>query len=399
MVLDQPFPPDIRVENEACSLIGAGHEVTLLSLSPDERPGEEIYRGIRVIREKIPAQLRNKLRGLAGSLPLLTWYLAWLLTRFHRRNRVDVIHVHDLYLFGGGIRAAKRIGVPVVGDLHENWVEALKHYAWSTRVPGKWVVNIPRWEKMERLWVNAVNRLVVVVQEAEQRNLDLGVPAKKITVVPNTIKLSTFDSFAVDESCMDRVKSELTITYTGGFDVHRGLASVIEAMPSILERYPGARLVLVGEGSIRPELEVLASRLGVGASVQFEGWKRQEKLKSYIMGSDVCLVPHLKTIHTDATIPHKIFHYMYYEKPVVVSNCRPLERIVMESNGGLVYPAGDAVALAGAVLRLAGDRDLAKSMGERGKQAVMEKYNWEASVGGLIELYRGLGALQTMAGH
>ena len=391
MVLDHPFPPDVRVENEARTLLDAGFDVSLLSIAPDHRPEREVYRGIQIYRDRLAKTLRNKMRGLAGMLPLYTYYLAHRIQQVYRERPFDVLHLHDLYLFGGGLRAGRRLGVPVVGDLHENWVEALKHYAWSSRFPGKLVVSIPRWEWLEARWVNRVDRLIVVIEEAAARNEALGVPKKDITVVPNTIQLAEFDQYEEDAALIERIRSPLTITYTGGFDVHRGLASVIDAMPRVLDIYPEARLVLVGDGRIRGDLEAQADRLGIAERVLFEGWQPQAKLKSYIAASDLCLVPHLKTVHTDATIPHKLFHYMYLSRPVIASNCTPLERIVGETEAGMVYPAGDAEALAEAILHLAAQPDVRQKMGERGRRAVLERYNWEATARGLVEMYRGLG--------
>jgi len=392
MVLDQPFPPDIRVENEALSLVAAGFEVSVLAIAPDERPAEDEVNGIRIYRDRLPLQVRNKMRGLAGTVPFYTWYLDRRIRALYRRHRFDALHMHDLYLFGGGLRAGRRLGVPVVGDLHENWVEALKHYAWSTRFPGKYVVSIPRWEHLEKRWVNAVDALIVVIEEAAARNEALGMPAEKITVVPNTIRFATFDGYEIDTALIERLQARLTITYTGGFDVHRGLASVLEAMPDVLAVEPEAQLVLVGDGAVRAELEALADRLGVASRVRFEGWQPQARLKSYILASDICLVPHLRTAHTDATIPHKLFHYLYFEKPVVVSDCLPLRRIVEETVSGLVYAAGEGAALAQAVLALASDRTRAAEMGRRGRAAVRARYNWDATVQGLVDCYRRLSA-------
>jgi len=298
--------------------------------------------------------------------------------------------LHDLYLFGGGLRAGEKLGIPVVGDLHENWVEALKHYKWSTTFPGKIFVRIPRWERLEKRWVNTVDRLIVVVEEASVRNTALGVSPGKITVVPNTIRVNDFDAYETDFQLVERLRSDLTITYTGGFDVHRGLASLIEAMPLILADYPGAKLVLVGDGRIRKNLEALVQKRDLAGSVVFEGWKPQPLIKSYILGSDVCVIPHLKTVHTDATIPHKLFHYMFLKKPVVVSDCRPLERIVKETDSGLTYRAGDAASLASAVLSLASQPERMRQMGDNGFRAVLQNYNWDATAKGLIQMYAGL---------
>jgi glycosyltransferase involved in cell wall biosynthesis len=390
MVLDHPYPPDVRVENEARSLVEAGFEVSLLALAPDDRPARDEHEGTTLYRAIVPAKVRNVMRGFVSTLPLMDVYLARQIRRVYEQHPFDALHVHDLYLVGAGLRAGRRLGVPVVADLHENWVEALKHYAWSNRYPGKLVVNIPRWERTERRWVRAADRLVVVIEEAAARYAAMGVPRDRITVVPNTVHLGAFRGFEIEKALVDRLRSPLTLVYTGGIDAHRGLETVVDAMPAILRDEPEARLVIVGDGRTKPELEDRAAALGLGERVSFEGWQPQARLKSYIAAADVCLVPHLKTVHTDATIPHKLFHYMFMRKPVVVTDCRPLERIVEGTAAGLVYPSGDAEALTEAVLQLHRNSQARAEMGEQGHRAVVEQYHWDATVQGLVAMYDDL---------
>ncbi len=387
MVLDHPYPPDVRVENEARSLVEAGYDVSLLALAPDDRPGVDTHGGATVHRAKVPAKMRNVMRGLVSTVPLMDLYLAREIERLHARHPFDFLHVHDLYLVGAGLRAGRRLGVPVVADLHENWVEALKHYAWSNRYPGKLVVNIPRWERTERRWVRAADRLVVVIEEAADRYAAMGIPRERIAVVPNTVNLDVFRGFELDGGLIERFRSSLTLVYTGGIDAHRGLETVVDAMPAILQAEPAARLVVVGDGRTRPDLEARADALGLGDRVAFEGWQPQARLKSYIAAADVCLIPHLKTVHTDATIPHKLFHYMFMRKPVVTTDCRPLERIVTEEQVGRVVPSGDVAAFAEAVLALSADPEGRRAMGERGHAAVLARYHWDATVTDLLRLY------------
>ena len=390
MVLDHAYPPDVRVENEAKSLIEAGFEVSLLALAPDERPARDTHQGTTVLRAKLPKKVRNVMRGLVSTLPLMDIYLAHRIRKLYDVSPFDALHIHDLYLVGAGLRAGRELGVPVVADLHENWVEALKHYAWSNRYPGKLVVNIPRWERTERRWVHAVDRLIVVIEEAVERYERMGVPRERITVVPNTVKLNAFRSYEIKPELVERWRSACTLVYTGGIDAHRGLETVIDAMPAILTDLPEARLVIVGDGRTRPELEDRAARLGLGEHITFEGWQPQALMKSYIAAADICLVPHLKTVHTDATIPHKLFHYMFMGKPVVVTDCRPLERIVEGERAGRVYPSGDVAAFARVVVELAAHPEERHAMGTRGHEAVQKRYNWDATAAGLVRLYQDL---------
>lgn len=390
MVLDHAFPPDLRVENEIQTLIAAGIDVTLLAIAPDDRPGTDTHLGARIIRDRLPKKLRNVMRGLVSTVPLMDRYIERRVGALHAEFGFDAIHAHDLYLVGGALRAGKRLGLPVVADLHENWVEALRHYAWSTRAPGRWVVNLDRWARTEQRWVNAADRLVVVIEEAAARYEAMGVDPGRMTVLPNYVQLASFEGYALDPDLIERLRSPLTLVYTGGIDAHRGLESAVRAMPSVLESVPGARFVIVGDGRTRGELEALVEQLGLQDSVLFEGWQPQERIRSYTAAADVCLIPHLRTVHTDATIPHKLFHAMVTERPVVVSNCRPLQRIVESAQAGVVFEAGNADSLASAVQALHASPDGRARMGTCGREAVLDRYHWEAAAAGLVAMYRDL---------
>jgi len=389
MVLDQSFPPDLRVENEARTLVESGFEVSVLSIGPDDRPDMDELGGVRIIRKIISAQRRNKMRGLAGTLPFLSSFLKKQLSREFSLRPFDAIHAHDLYLFGGCIAAGKKLGVPVVGDMHENWVEALKHYKWSTSFPGKLVVDIDRWQRLELDWSNGVDRLIVVIEEMANRLGKRGIEREHMTVVPNTIHLAEFDSWPV-EIPPELDKNRQRIVYTGGMDLHRGLEDAVRSMPRVIEAVPDAELLLVGDGAVRTELEILSSSLGLADAIRFVGWQEQARVKGYMASADIGLIPHKKTLHTDHTIPHKLFHYMHMSLPCVVSNCEPLERIVTETGCGKVYQSGSPSNLSDILIALLNDPDARSQMGEAGAEAVRQKYNWNATAMGLVQMYRDL---------
>lgn len=389
MLLDHAFPPDLRVENEARSLAAAGYEVTILAMDPDPRAPEWLDEHIRIERVRLPKQLRNKMRGLAATVPIVDLVVGRLVRQLHRERPIDALHAHDLYLFGAALRAGRKLAIPVVGDMHENWVEALKHYKWSTTAPGKWVVNLDRWQRAETDWSRQVDRLVVVIDEMAERLRTTGVREEGVVVVPNTISRSSFDAWP-DRPAADMPHGQPLILYTGGMDGHRGLEDPIRAMPRVLASLPDAQLVLVGDGAVRSDLESLSRELDVTDHVQFLGWKDQDQVRGYMLAADIGLIPHRKTVHTDHTIPHKLFHYMHAGLPCVVSDCRPLERIVHQEGCGQVYPSGDPEALADAVIAMAGSAEKRQTMAERGKRAVAARWNWESTVRPLIDLYDGL---------
>ena len=222
MILDQPFPPDIRVENEACALAKAGFEVILLILAPDTRAPIEDYQGFTIVRRHVPAKIRNWMRGFAGTIPILSWYIERQIQQLRKQYSFDVIHAHDLYMCGGALRAGKRLGIPVVADLHEVWTAALAQYSWSTRFPGKLFISLRRWKALEKKWTDSAERVIVTADTMRDHYIELGCPEKKITVLPNTINIEAFDRYPVKEDIIESHKSEYTLVYTGGINLHRG---------------------------------------------------------------------------------------------------------------------------------------------------------------------------------
>src|SRR5688572_30749134 len=119
MILDAPFPPDLRVEKEALTLISQGHEVILFCLSYDRDFYEENYKGIKLAHYR-SNKLEYKLSALAYTVPAYHRMMKRKLTDFISRYQPQVIHAHDMVIAGAALPLAKMLGIQTVLDLHEN---------------------------------------------------------------------------------------------------------------------------------------------------------------------------------------------------------------------------------------------------------------------------------------
>ncbi len=389
MILDQEFPVDVRVENEALSLVDSGHQVFLLCVDSLAKTSEfEEYNGINIIRLKKPKKWISRGRALINTvLDYYTSYWAKEISSFVKKNDIKVLHVHDLYMLGAAFRANKKCNIPIVADLHENYAEGLKYYQFANTFPGNMLISIKKWEKKEIEWCQKADHVVTVIDEAVDRYSNLGVARDNISVVANFVNADTFLNSSEDLKILNRFSNKFTATYIGGFDLHRGLESIVQAVPNIIKSVPNFQLVLVGQGKNSDDLKKLAQSLKVDSQISFEGFQSPDKVPSYIKASNICLIPHLKTIHTDNTIPHKLFHYMLLGKPIVASNCNPIKRIVEETKTGLIYENGNPAQFARQIIQLYKTKEMAVQMGENGKKAIREKYNWPATSKNLIKLY------------
>jgi len=148
---------------------------------------------------------------------------------------------------------------------------------------------------------------------------------------------------------------------------------------------PGLKCWILGEGSYQKELEHLVSTLGLEGQVIFKGWQPYEKMTEMMMEADYTLIPHLRSDHTDSTIPHKLFQYMYAGKPIIASNCKPIERIVNETKSGYIYTSDQPRELA-KVLKQLKNREPGFYI-ENGRKWVKEKYNWSVDSKVLLSIY------------
>ena len=392
MLLDKVFPPDIRVDKEARTLLSAGHQVFLLSRRINDLPSEELIDGTRVVRKNESRKLPKKAWDFFQFLAFFVhpfWENA--LREAAIRCQAEAIHVHDLPLVKTGLSIARKLSIPLIADLHENYPEAIKAYPPSWKAKLIKPIMLKRWKQVEKTSVRQADRIISVVDEARQHYVsNCGIPAEKVTVVMNTEDLDYFYSLPIQEEIIKQYEPYFTISYIGGFGRHRGIETAISAMPEILSEIRNARLILVGSGVNEKELRELARKKGMDDAVEFTGWQPFNLVPSYIVTSKVCLIPHIASGHTNSTIPHKLFQYLAMGKPVVVSSAKPLARIVQETGAGLVYPSGDAGALARAVISIYQDKKLAARFGDAGRRAVKEKYNWSMEGEKLVNLYRDL---------
>lgn len=394
---EDDFPTDVRVENEARRLLDEGHQVTIVARQLTHRERNSHWQGIEIIRiPRLPSLLRQVHALVRFRFHFnIVWFLS--LALLHRRENFDVFHVHDLPLAGTGLFLGRLVHRPVLLDFHENYPVALQTYQppapdnfWQ-KVRHKLFYDLHRWKRYEQSSVLSAEQVIVVVEEARERLHRLGVAYDRITVVSNTLNIAHFEQFPTSQDLTTKYADKFIISYVGTAARYRFIQTIIRAMPSILRSIHNAHFLIVGNADRHTSLHKLVNALGMSAYVTFTGQQPFSQIPSYIVATTVGVLPHQSNEHTQATIPHKLFQYMYCKKPVIVSNCAPLARVVSETGCGLVCDADieDAEAWAAAIISL-DDPDIREQMGQRGRQAVLEKHNWHFDAERLAGIYQGL---------
>jgi len=384
MVLESDYPQDLRITKEASALREAGHEVHLLCLEFGDRPLRDEADGIHLHRVRLSRGAYNKLHPTVVRWPIYrSMWRRWT-DRFVREIDPAVLHVHDLPLAPAVQDVGERSGRPVVLDLHENFPAAIASWEFDRGPVNGFFYDLDRWRAYEDRAVRRADAVVVVVEEARLRLEADGRGRDRVTVIGNAEPASFGEGETPSPLETD---GPLRLLYIGGFGPHRGLDVAIRGMTELDD--VDVNLRIVGGGKIHGQLEALVATLGLENRVTISGLVPMSEVAGQIAGCQVGIVPHRRSEHTETTIPHKLFQYMMLGRPVIVSDCAPLARVVTATDAGEVFAADDPVAYASAVRRLV-DVERRRVAGANGRRAATTTLSWEREAERLRDLYERL---------
>jgi glycosyltransferase involved in cell wall biosynthesis len=398
MILNAPYPADMRVKKESDALIKAGFNIYLLCLRRDGEAYDAEVDHIKITR--IDAGKNNyELAFWDGVMSVSFRHPVFVsaMKKWITKNKIKIIHVHDLPLAGSALALRKKLSLKVVVDLHENYPEALRTwFEWKkgllVKLKNKLFMNPDRWTHHERTAVTDSDYVIAVVDEMKQRIVQkYNVDPRKVIVISNTEDKS-FLNQDIDPSVYKNFPQKFRIVYSGGIGPHRGVDTAIEGM-QYLKVHEDIELIIIGSGSrdVLDHLDSLSRKLGVSQHVHFLGHQSFAKFYSFMHLADVNIIPHKSNQHTDNTIPHKLFQSMMSGRPLLVSSSDPLRRLVNSTSSGLVFEANNPQDFASKVLTLYNDRMLGNTLGANGKKATAEgNLNWDTEQQQLIHFYRSL---------
>lgn len=288
----------------------------------------------------------------------------------------DLFHVHEPDLLGPVLaRAGSR---PVIYDVHESFLDILNETDWVPRW-GRPLVRFA-WDHWERRLVRRCAGVIAVTEPIAQRYARLH---KNVRVVANYPDWQGHDALPPVE------RDGTTCVMAGSLTPSRGLPEIFRALALLKQRGLHIRLALAG-GVLSDDYLVSlwneAERLGVRQQVEYHGILSKEKALLFQQKADIGLVTYLPFGNCKVGLPAKLVECMALGVPVVCSDF-PVFREVAGNGSGILVDPTKPEQIADAIEALVRDPDLARRMGEAGKRAVSERFNWNAECSKLLRLY------------
>lgn len=317
---------------------------------------------------------------LPGDVELLSLCLrkpsqvasALRLAKILRERQVDILHSHLFYSSVFASPIGWLCGVPVILEtphVREQWRRGwLKSRFVVDRLAGRFV------------------DYYIAVSEANARYLvkQKGLPLQKIVVIHNGCDLRRFDSAHATRFDLKRSlgfqDSDPLLIVIGRLEPQKGHRVLLEALPRVCHEFPQVRLVCVGEGTLRSELESQTRRLGLEASVRFVGY--QSNVAEWLALADVTVLPSFYE-----GLPLVAIESLAAGRPVVATAVDGTPEVIIDGKTGLTVSPGDATRLAEAICRLLRDSELRNELGRAGRQVVEERFGQERQIQKTQEFY------------
>jgi glycosyltransferase involved in cell wall biosynthesis len=327
-----------------------------LAVAAGTSPGGPL--GPRLQKLGVPLLLTPLDRGLRPDAVLA-------LRRFLGRTAAQILHAHGaratLY---GCLATLGRRGAALVSHVHlaDPW-----RFGRSARA------------RLDRLASSRAARIVACSEQLRRLLVERqGLPASRTVCIPNGIDLGRF-------ACGPKrvLDGRLVAGTCVRLEPQKGVAHLIEAVARLAGRLPELRLVVAGEGSLRPALERQAAEAGLAGRVDWLGFRPD--VPQVLAGLDLFVLPSLAE-----GLPLSVIEAMAAGVPVIATDVPGSAELVQPGRTGRLVPPGSAEALAEAILDAAERPETSRLWAERARDLVRQRHSAEAMAAAVRRLYAEL---------
>ena len=402
MLVENQFPRDTRVRNEASALTSRGLRVSVIALGGAGEPRRETVNGVTVYRlprltvfKKLPRAERSGLVAIANKLRVLVGYVVeylyftvgCLLVSCYVavKDGFDVVHAHNppdtLFVVGA---LHKLFGKKFVFDHHD-----LSPELYRSRYPTGSALISRGLAICERASVKIADALIATNESYRAIDIERnGIDASKVFIVRNGPDLARVRLTEPDPWLQS--KGRVLLGYVGAMNPQDGVDYMLRALHHL--RYQLNRsdffCVAIGDGDSLEELKTLSVSLGLQDHLALTGFISDEDMVRLLSTVDICLDPNPSSPLNDVSTWIKVMEYMALGKPVVSFDLK--ETRVSAAGAALYVKPNDEAEFAAAIAKLMDDPAERARMAEVGRTRVQNDLGWQVTSKNLLSAYEFL---------
>ena len=373
------YPPTVNgaakfTERYAHALTRAGHEVHVVCPSPTGSRAEVRHDLVHVHEM---ASIGYRLYpGFRLSLP---WSTRQATRELVAELAPDVVHIQDNFVVGRGLAlACERLGVPLVATNHLMPANFFDHVPLPR--PLRTIGARLMWADLTRVYAKAA-----VITSPTPKAVELLSAATGLSnaiAVSNGIDIDTYQSAVSAARFRPPVIDHVpTVLFVGRLDQEKRVSDLVAAFARLPVEIP-ARLVVVGDGSLRDAL--IAQAAPLGERVEFPGRISDEELLKAYVEADVFCMPGVAELQSLVTL-----EAMAAGKPVLAADAMALPHLCHPGVNGYLFEPGDSAQLAGQLRTLLSDAKLRSTMG-RASLNIVAEHGSTATLEALTAIYARL---------
>ena len=376
--VSNPYLPDPRVKKEIATLKKAGHNIILVARNTEPRLKiNEKLENCKIHRITLP--IPKKVNYLNGGLYYMRY--VWRSYKYAKKKKFNIIHCHDIYTLPIGILLRRKAKKPLIYDCHEHYqdlvVEEIKIPQFIRHLVKKLV------QASEFFMCNSAGAIITVDERLKNKFIER---YEKVEIVAN------YPDKGFDIANIEQTSGESKLIYGGGINRQRGIMAMVKGLKIVKEKKPDVKLLVLGEfkDDSRDEVELVLKDNGRGNNVIFKGGVTPEDAMKHYSEANVCLALLQPTQRFKDAVPIKLFEYMLCARPVIISDFPDNRKIVESAKCGFLVDPTNIEDISDKILWLLDNSEKSREMGENGRRAALNRYNWESQSGVLIELYKNI---------
>ncbi|RMH61991.1 MAG: glycosyltransferase family 1 protein [Calditrichaeota bacterium] len=355
----------IHIQSIVNCLKQQGHEVRVVSLVGEKTE----FRTSQEARESKWDKIKSIIPQPVYELAEIAYNVKGkaMLMKAIREFKPDIIYDRYAHFSFSALWAAKKSGLPLILEVNSPY--SIQKRQWEK-------LYFPGLSKMgEQKIFEAAPRIIVVSTPLKQIIADYGVDTSKVTVLPNGTDPDRFDP-KLDATPLKKelgLEGKTILGFVGILRSWHNIDKLINILEEIdLEKH-NAAMVFLGDGPSYEELTAYNKKKGNEKVILFPGRIPHKDIQRYVAMFDIAISPHA----TPYSSPMKILEYMAMEKAILAPDMSNIKDLITDGETGLLFTPDNAEALKSRLLTLMNDAELRARLGQKARQAVLERFTWD----------------------